>query len=110
MNRILQSTLIAFGIAISLPAIADDMAGMDMGAKAKKTAHGVGVIKAIDAKQGTITLEHQPIKEMNWPAMTMAFKVSDSKLLSGHTAGEKVAFELRGSDPSPLVTSIQLVK
>ncbi len=107
MNRILQTIMIALGTALSLPAAADDMAGMDMGARIEKTAHGVGVIKSIDTKQGTITLAHQPIKEMNWPAMTMAFKVSNTKLLSGRSVGEKVAFDLKGNDRSPLVTSIR---
>jgi len=110
MNRTLQTLLVALGVAVSLPAAADDMAGMNMSAKAEKIAHGMGVIKAIDAKQGMITLAHQPIKEMNWPAMTMAFRVSDPKLLTGRSVGEKVTFQLNGNESSPTVTAIQLAK
>lgn len=110
MIRILQFLLIVLGVALWLPGRADDMPGMGASKSSEPIGRGVGVIKAIDSKQGTITLEHQPIKELNWPAMTMAFKVSDAKLLTGHTVGEKVAFELKGSDTSPVVTSIQPAK
>jgi len=110
MKRIWQALMVALGVAVSLPAAADAMAGMDMGAKAEKIAHGMGVITAIDAKQGTITLAHQAIKEMNWPAMTMAFRVSDPKLLTGRSVGEKVTFQLKGNESSPTVTAIQLAK
>jgi Cu/Ag efflux protein CusF len=106
MSRILKALLIALGAVLVLPANADDMPGMGMTMTSEKMGHGVGVIKAIDTKQGTITLDHQAIKELNWPAMTMAFKVADPKLLTGRTVGEKVDFGWKGNDKSPVVTSI----
>jgi len=110
MYRILQALLITLGAISALPANADDMPSMGMSMSSEKMGNGVGVIKAIDPKQGTITLDHQPIKELNWPAMTMAFKVADPKLLAGRTVGEKVNFGWKGDDKSPVVTSIQSTK
>ena len=53
-----------------------NMGNMAMPADAvAKTAKGTGTVTAIDKAAGTITLEHGPIAEANWPAMTMAFKV-----------------------------------
>ena len=37
-----------------------------------------GTVTAIDKAAGTITLDHGPIPEAKWPAMTMAFKAAPS--------------------------------
>jgi len=55
---------------------------------------GVGVVRAVDAKKGAVTIDHAPIKALNWGAMTMAFKV-DPALLKGVTPGTKIAFQLK---------------
>ncbi|WP_332700743.1 copper-binding protein [Devosia sp.] len=57
---------------------------------------GVGVVKKVDVKAGTVTLAHDPIKALNWPAMTMPFKVSDKALLAKAAVGSKVRFQLSG--------------
>lgn len=63
---------------------------------ASAAVEGVGVVRAINAKAGTITLAHGPIKALKWPAMTMPFKVSDPALLKTVTVGAKVRFQLQG--------------
>ena len=50
-----------------------DMPGMSMPASATKTGRGTGVITEIDPKAATLTLKHQPIAALGWPAMTMSF-------------------------------------
>ncbi len=35
----------------------------------------VGTVQQFDAKAGVVTLVHEAIKSLNWPAMTMGFKV-----------------------------------
>ncbi|MDE1988856.1 MAG: copper-binding protein [Betaproteobacteria bacterium] len=70
------------------------------------TAHGVGVVKAIDLQQHKITFSHGPISEYNWPSMTMTFKVADPKLLNGVSVGQQVAFDLEGDSRAPTVTGI----
>ena len=82
------------------------MAGMQHGAKATE-AQGVGVIRAIDTAQGTITLEHQAIASIGWPAMTMKFKVASAELLQGLKVGEKVQFTLHPAGTASTVTAIK---
>lgn len=60
-----------------------------------KTAQGTGIIKKIDVTGSRITLAHDPIKALNWPAMTMPFTVKDKVLLKGLKSGDKVQFELQ---------------
>jgi len=83
-----------------------DMSGMAMDAAAK-TGKGVGEITSIDERAGTVTIKHEAIPEVSWPAMTMAFKANPSSLLTGLKVGEKVSFDVsvKGSDAE--VTSIQ---
>ena len=52
------------------------------------SVEGTGVVKKIDAKTGSVTIAHDPIKALNWPAMTMPFKVADKALLAKVAAGE----------------------
>lgn len=89
-----------------------DMKGMDMkGTTMDKTAaathKSVGVVKSINAADGTVTLAHEPIKTLNWPAMTMAFKVKDKKLIDNVSPGNKVEFTLVQSGKDYVITSIK---
>lgn len=43
---------------------------------------------------GTITLDHGPIPEVGWPAMTMTFKAAPA-ITSAAKVGDKVAFDLK---------------
>ncbi|MBW8072714.1 MAG: cation transporter [Ferrovum sp.] len=115
----LNSLLVALGLSLVFPALADGMnemphmQGSAMGNGAEMTskmAHGIGTVKGVDTKKGTITLAHQPIKELNWPAMTMTFKVAKSELLNGVTVGQHVNFTLQGNDMNPVVTAISITK
>lgn len=82
------------------------MAGMQHGAKAAE-ASGVGIVRAIDSARGTITLQHQPIASIGWPAMTMTFKVVPPGLLKGVKVGEKVQFTLHPAGMASTVTAIK---
>lgn len=85
----------------------DNMSGEmgNMATPAATSAKGSGTIKAIDKAAGTITLDHGPIAEANWPAMTMAFKAAPG-LLDSVAVGDKVSFELALKDGSGEITSI----
>lgn len=82
---------------------------MDKGMKQKPaTEHsGTGVVKNVDPAAGSITLAHEPIKSLNWPAMTMAFKVKDNSLLDKAKPGEKVHFTLEKSGKDYVVPGIR---
>ena len=83
-----------------------DMKGMPMAAApVPKHGHANGVIKAIDVKAGTLTLQHGPIPGVGWPAMTMTFKAASASLLTGLKVGETVAFDCVVSGGSAVVTA-----
>ncbi|ARU31479.1 hypothetical protein CAP31_07145 [Sulfuriferula sp. AH1] len=91
---------VIFAGVISMPVIAadmDNMPGMKMDAGkavAGKTHHGTGVINSVDQKKAKVNITHEAIASLDWPAMTMNFKVFDKHVLSTLKAGEKVEFEL----------------
>lgn len=83
-----------------------DMGKMTMPAHgAAKMAKGNGTVTAIDKAAGTVTLDHGPIPEANWPAMTMAFKAKP-ELLDSVKVGDKVAFDLALKDGAGEVMAI----
>jgi len=54
---------------------------------------GQGTVDGIDAKAGTVSLNHGPIASLKWPGMTMEFKVANESLLRGLKPGAQVDFE-----------------
>jgi Cu/Ag efflux protein CusF len=84
-----------------------DMGNMAMPVEgAAKMAKGSGTVTAVDKTAGTITLDHGPIPEASWPAMTMAFKAK-AELLDRVKVGDKVAFDLALKDGAGEVTAVQ---
>ena len=51
-----------------------------------------GEVTKIDKLGSRITLKHAGVKNLDMPAMTMAFRVNDPKVLDGFTVGDKVRF------------------
>lgn len=52
--------------------------------------HGQGVVKKVT--QHTISIAHQPIPALNWPAMTMTFSLPAEGTLPVVNVGEEIAF------------------
>lgn len=107
-------TMLALTMLVAVPAFAapramDNMPGMHHDA-APIDVQGIGVVKAIDTANGTITLQHEAIDSIQWPAMTMAFKVASPELLDGVKLGDKVQFGLHPAGMNSTVTSIKPVQ
>ncbi|MGS1120389.1 copper-binding protein [Rhodanobacter sp. UC4436_H3] len=85
------------------------MTGMQHDAK-PADAQGTGIVKAIDTVKNTITLQHEAITSIGWPAMTMAFKVASPDLLKAAKVGDKVQFTLHPAGMDSTVTSIKPVQ
>jgi len=102
---------IGLGLMATVSVQAAEMGGMKMdGAKmeepAKATIHrSKGVVKELDAKKGTVTLSHDAVPSINWPAMTMAFKVTP-ELAKGIQVGQKVDFEFEAKGMTATITKI----
>jgi len=71
-----------------------------------KTGKGVGVITAVDAKAGRVTIKHGPIPAVGWPAMTMSFRAAPA-LLRGAKSGQPVAFDVRTRGADAEVTALK---
>lgn len=88
-------------------AMNSDMGNMVMApaAAAPIMAKGHGTVTAIDKPAGTITLDHGPIPEAKWPAMTMAFKAAPA-ITDSAKVGDKVDFDLTLTGSAGEVTAI----
>ena len=69
-----------------------------------------GEVRKIDKENKKITLKHDAIKNLDMPAMTMVFQVSDAKLLDQVKAGDKVLFAASSEGGKMTVTQIQPAK
>lgn len=108
----------AQGPSTDRPAGASRMEGMPMGGGmtemmqktttgARVTHKGLGVVKKIDTAAGRVTLAHEPVKSLDWPAMTMTFAVRDQMLLGKLAVGSKVEFEFVQDGKGYVVTGVK---
>jgi len=66
-----------------------------------------GRVVAVDVANQQVTLEHDAVTELNWPAMTMPFKVADAKLLQGLQAGQTImAMFTANEGAAPTIVSL----
>jgi Cu/Ag efflux protein CusF len=65
-----------------------------------------GVVRAVDAARGRITLQHGPIARLDMPGMTMVFRVKDPALLDRLAPGDAVAFDVTIDGSTLYVTGI----
>jgi len=84
-----------------------DMKNMPMKSDATRAHKATGVVKSVDAKTSTVMLAHEPVASLKWPAMTMAFKADDPKLVEGLRTGQKVEFEFTQRGKDYVLTSIK---
>jgi Cu(I)/Ag(I) efflux system periplasmic protein CusF len=68
---------------------------------------GVGTVTAIDAAAGTISLDHEPITAISWPAMSMQFTAENPAMLQGIAVGDRVSFEIKSATETSVVTMVQ---
>jgi Cu/Ag efflux protein CusF len=77
-------------------------------AGAMKHGQATGTVTAIDAAKGTITLDHGPMRGLDWPAMTMAFTTKPEQL-TGLKVGDKVVFEIDWDGKIGTITKIKII-
>ena len=70
------------------------------------TYRGEGQVLQVDAAQGRVMIAHQEIIGF-MAAMTMTFRVKDSKLLDGFKPGDRVEFTLDETPQSVTISSIK---
>jgi Cu(I)/Ag(I) efflux system periplasmic protein CusF len=87
------------------------MADMDMkdhkGNNAQAKVHKAsGKVVKVDAARNAVTIAHDAVSTMNWPAMTMTFKVRDKALLKKMKQGDQAEFEFVQQGKDYVVTSV----
>ena len=101
---------------ISIAGVAADMSGMDMsgmdmkgmeqpGNKAQ-TYRTTGIVKKLDKQSARVTIAHQPVEALGWPAMTMTFAI-DRGLMDKLHADEKIKFEFVKDGSGYLITGVK---
>ena len=112
----LRSLIVSIALlagACSPPALQDPAksdASMNMEASAPAAAGPItstGTVTEVDAGAGTITISHEPIEAVSWPAMTMQFSAESPVILQGIAVGDSVSFTLKSATETSVVTSIQ---
>lgn len=66
-----------------------------------------GEVTAVDAATGKVTIAHGPVAALNWPEMTMSFRVEGVDLTTIRP-GDRVEFEFRSEGMN--ATIIKLTK
>ena len=109
--------LLVLALSVAVPAVSHAQSGgmkdmdMDMGKKpvaGTPAAHkATGVVKTVDTKTGTVTLAHDPVKSLNWPAMNMGFQVKDKALLDKLQPGKKIEFEFMQQGKDYVITTVK---
>lgn len=111
---VLITTLIALPFGLSAcdkaadtpKAEASTNAKSDMAMSAEvKTGKGSGIVTAIDATSGKITLDHGPVVDLEWPAMKMGFSAKRVDLES-IAVGDAVSFEMEWDGKKGEITKI----
>ena len=75
---------------------------------AAKVYEATGRIESIDLSSNSVSMTHDPIPDLQWPAMTMDFGLDNPEVTAGILPGEPIwfAFEDRG-DGEFVITRIQ---
>jgi len=102
--------MLSLALVLAGPSFAQmgGMKGMDMKME-KKDAKGAvhkasGVVTKVDNDK--VTIKHEPVPSMNWPTMSMAFKVKDKALMGKMKKDQKVDFEFVQEGRDYVVTSV----
>ncbi len=108
MKAVIRAIVGALTLTVAGPGSTDDMSNMKgMATPAARHGQGVGVIRAIDARAGTLTLQHGPIPAVSWPAMTMTFTARPPRLLAGLRVGQTIGFDATVRGMAAEVTAVR---
>lgn len=68
-----------------------------------------GVIRRVDATNKRLTIQHEEIKSLDMPPMTMVFTVRDAKTLDGLQANDRIEFQVISEGNRYVVIAIRKV-
>ncbi|MDX1698300.1 MAG: copper-binding protein, partial [Thiohalobacterales bacterium] len=59
-----------------------------------RRATAYGIIRALKPGEQALNVEHEPVPELDWPAMQMDLRLGDAVSLEGLQVGDEIAMEL----------------
>jgi len=87
------------------------LGGMQKAEAAKPATVGhqaVGKLNSIDATAGTVSISHEPVASLKWPAMKMDFVLANPALVNGVKPGSAIDFEFVERHPGEwVITSLK---
>ena len=89
--------------AMDMPMAKDVPAPIDKNA----VHHVAAVVKAVDTAAGSVTLSHGAVTTLNWPPMTMSFKVKDKMLMDQLAKDKKVEVDFVKDGSDYVVTTVK---
>lgn len=60
--------------------------------------HAVAVVHTANRDNGTVSVVHEPVRSLNWPAMTKTFVVEDRRLFDQLVIGKKSVHRIREAE------------
>lgn len=97
------------GAGLAAPAFAHEGENHTKAA-APQSAQAQGVVRNVNATAKTVTIAHEPIAALRWPAMTMQFRVKSADLLKDIAPGTRVQFVLVNENGQPVVSELRAAR
>lgn len=63
-----------------------------LASSAMAAEYTIGVVKKVDMKAQKVTIIHEPLVNLDMPAMTMVFRVADAAMLDKMPEGAEIGF------------------
>lgn len=107
MKKVIVAIAISFSILLSGITGIISLVPAAYAQKALVKHQTTAVVKDVDEKNSRVTLAHDPVPTLDWPAMTMGFSVADKVLLKDLKAGTKIRFTFTKQNGSYVITEIE---
>lgn len=73
------------------------------------TAEARGTVKAVNTRQGTVSIAHNPVPSLQWPAMIMDFDATPEQL-KRLSVGSRVEFEFIPNGLTGKISTLRSVR
>lgn len=113
MSRFSTPGLALLSALLAVPALnlslAKAYAAQNAQAQSTRPDHGQvggGIVKAVDLNRHTVTIQHDAVETLKWPAMVMDFPVADPSVLARLRPGDKISFLLKRERAGYVITKV----
>ena len=110
-NAVLAAAMLCAGASGLAVAAADTKANAQSESATAVAASQLtaGEVRKVDAAQGKLTIRHEPIVNLDMPAMTMVFR-ADAGLLKDVNAGDRILFRAEKREAGFTIVQLERAK